>query len=120
MCYRDAYVQMKAKEKGIDQSTLHRGKQGELGDKGGKPKPDSAPRKFNAFKEMEKAKKGFLPALANIPDDVDIVGKRPEVKGRKAEQSNGKKRERDDDGEERDGKNARTEVSFRLYWLDSN
>ncbi|WWC92727.1 uncharacterized protein L201_007686 [Kwoniella dendrophila CBS 6074] len=97
---KDEYVKMKAKEKGIPDSEIH---------KGGKPdgKNRDAGRKFNAFKEMDKAKKGILPSLAKIGDDVAVVGVRPGFSNG-AEKSS-RKRDREDDGEERDGKEARKE-----------
>lgn len=95
---RDAYVKMKAKEKGIPEGDINRGGQS-------KSKPEG---KFNAFREMERAKHGQLPSLAKIPDGVAIVGSRPEVKNLKAGE-NKKKRSREDDDEEREGKEARTD-----------
>lgn len=95
--HRDAYVKMKAKEKGIPEGDINRGGQS-------KSRPEG---KFNAFREMEKAKHGQLPSLAKIPDGVAIVGSRPEVKNLKAGEN--KKRSREDDVEEREGKEARTD-----------
>ncbi|WRT69615.1 uncharacterized protein IL334_006604 [Kwoniella shivajii] len=97
---KDEYVKMKAKEKGIPDSEIFKGKHD-----GGKSR--DVGRKFNAFKEMDKAKKGIIPSLAKIGDDVAVVGIRPGfTKGAK----DGRKRERDDeDGDDRDGKVAKKE-----------
>ncbi|WWD20221.1 hypothetical protein CI109_104697 [Kwoniella shandongensis] len=97
---KDAYVTMKAKEKGIPEDEIHKGRQGSKSD-------GPVVKKFNAFREMEKAKKGQLPALAKIPDEVAIVGSRPQ--GQTGQRTNDRKRGREEDGEEREGKGARTE-----------
>ncbi|WVW87010.1 hypothetical protein I302_109066 [Kwoniella bestiolae CBS 10118] len=97
---KDEYVKMKAKEKGIPDSEIHRGGKTDA-------KQRDSGRKFNAFKEMDKAKKGISPSLAKIGDDVAVIGIRPGFS--KGGEKNPKKRERDEDGEERDSKESRTE-----------
>ena len=116
---------MKAKEKGIDQKTLHRGNtpgtesgRGTAGDRSG----NRPPPKFNAFREMEKLRQGGTPMLATIPDSVAVVGTplnppgrgQASDKGKSRDQGNtlekGKKRDREDGEGERPGKSAKTEV----------
>ncbi|KAL1406572.1 hypothetical protein Q8F55_008278 [Vanrija albida] len=80
---KDAYVTMKAKEKGIPSSEIQKGRGGQ-------------PRKFNAFRELEKLKHGKPVQLASIPDSMDVVGER--VSG--SRHGNDRKRPRED-GEER-------------------
>jgi lupus La protein len=98
---RGAYVEMKAKEKGIPQTEIQRG--------GGKDKSSA---KWNAFREMNKIKSGGAPALAKIPDGVKVVGA---PMGGQRERDNGKKRSRDDDDEEGASKRERVEVSIDCY-----
>jgi lupus La protein len=94
---KDAYVRMKAKEKGIDESEINKGGQGRKG-----------LNKFNAFREMAKMKHGQAPQLAKIPSGVDVVGKAVAVdSGRER----GVKRGRDD-GEEREARKPKVS-SFR-------
>lgn len=85
---KDAYVRMKAKEKGIDESEIQKGGSG-------KPRVGN---KFNAFREMAKANAGGSMQLAKIPATVDVVGT-PATNTR-----NSSKRHREDDGEERASK----------------
>jgi lupus La protein len=78
---KEDYVTMKAKEKGIPTQELRRGatpsteggKDG--GPSGGKFSRDSKNKKFNAFREMEKMKRGGVPDLAKISEGVAVVGK---------------------------------------------
>lgn len=91
---KDAYVKMKAKEKGIDESEINKGGQARKG-----------AGKFNAFREMARMKAGQAPALAKIPAEVDIVGKPVAFDG-------SKKRSREDDGDDKDGKKRRDELTF--------
>lgn len=94
--FRDAYVKMKAKEKGIPDSEVQRGKPAVGG-------------KWNAFREMNKIKSGGSPMLAKIPDGVKVVGTPGGIHQR--ERDNGRKRNRDDDGEE--GSSKREKVDAR-------
>ncbi|ORX37808.1 hypothetical protein BD324DRAFT_645356 [Kockovaella imperatae] len=99
---KDAYVQMKAKEKGIDMKSSKRG-------------PDrhqrSVPGKFNAFKEMAKIEAGELPDLAKIAPSTAVIGKPPAVRStqRDGRDSNKRSRDRDDDGEDKRAKWAKLE-----------
>ena len=63
--------------------------------------------KFNAFRELEKIKKGFQANLAPIPDTVAIVGKAVDVS------TDTLKRRRDDrdGGEDKPKKVQKTDVS---------
>lgn len=97
---RGAYVEMKAKEKGIPSGDIQRG--------GGGNKGSTA--KWNAFREMNKIKSGGAPALAKIPEGVKVVG--TPMGASQRERDNGKKRSRDDDGESGDAKRERVEVSL--------
>ena len=92
---RDAYVKMKAKEKGIPDSEVQRGK-------------PQAGGKWNAFREMNKIKSGGSPMLAKIPDGVKVVGTPGGIHQR--ERDNGRKRNRDDDGEEGSSKREKIDV----------
>lgn len=91
---------MKAKEKGIPDSEIH---------KGGKSGDSKFTGKWNAFKEMNKAKTGGHPMLARIPDDVKVVGKASGLHN----QRDSKKRQRDGEDDEEDGaaKKEKIEVS---------
>ena len=93
---RDAYVKMKAKEKGIPDSEIHKGKAGE-----------KSTGKWNAFKEMNKIKSGGHPMLAKIPDEVKVVGK---PTGLHQKDRDSRKRQRDDDDEEGGAKKEKIEV----------
>ena len=100
---RDAYVKMKAKEKGIDIKENRRG--GEKFEKN-----QFQDRKFNAFREMSKIKNGETPDLATIPTGTAVVGKPPIVNRNQPARDH--KRSRDDDGDDRgNAKWAKTEVS---------
>lgn len=92
---RDAYVKMKAKEKGIPDSEIHKGKSDKQN-----------PGKWNAFKEMNKIKTGGHPMLAKIPDEVKVIGKATSL-----HQKGERKRPRDDDEEEGGAKKEKIEVS---------
>jgi lupus La protein len=94
---RDAYVKMKAKEKGIPDSEVQRGK-------------PTAGGKWNAFREMNKIKSGGSPMLAKIPDGVKVVGTPGGIHQR--ERDNGRKRNRDDDGEEGSSKREKVDVRY--------
>jgi hypothetical protein len=99
---RDAYVKMKAKEKGIPDSEVQKG-----GNK-------SAGGKWNAFREMNKVKVGGTPMLAKIPDGVKIVGAPGGIhQGR--ERDSGKKRSRDDDEEGGNAKREKVDVSHTRH-----
>ncbi|WOO84147.1 La [Vanrija pseudolonga] len=98
---KDAYVTMKAKEKGIPSSEIQRGK-------GGQPK------KFNAFRELEKIKNGKPAQFANIPDTMEVVGERVTGSSR-GNDRNDKKRPRED-GEERAAKKERIEVPLTIEY----
>lgn len=88
---------MKAKEKGIPDSEIHKGRNSDSKYTG----------KWNAFKEMSKIKSGGSPMLARIPDGVKVVGKAPGF------QKDNRKRQRDDeDGEEGSAKKEKIEVSL--------
>ena len=109
--HRDAYVTMKAKAKGIDQKNVSRGPAsadhgtpapGDKGANGSKPPFDKAQR-FNAFKEMDKLRKGGQPHFAKIPDTVAVIGTPPSF-------DREKKRNREADDEERPAKIAKPEV----------
>jgi len=108
---RDAYVNMKAKEKGIDQKTLYRGTPStDTGTPGPSEKGFSATssgQKFNAFREMDKLRKGGVPQLARIPDSVAVVGK--PMSG----YDKSKKRDREEDEEDRPGKAAKPQVGLK-------
>jgi hypothetical protein len=97
---------MKAKEKGIPESEVQKG--------GSKPSQGG---KWNAFREMNKIKSGGSPMLAKIPDGVKVVGTPGGIHQR--ERDNGKKRSRDDDGEEGSAKRERVDVSLAsyVYWF---
>jgi hypothetical protein len=86
---------MKAKEKGIPDSEVQRGK-------------PTAGGKWNAFREMNKIKSGGSPMLAKIPDGVKVVGTPGGIPQR--ERDNGRKRNRDDDGEEGSSKREKVDV----------
>lgn len=67
--------------------------------------------KFNAFREMERMRKGFPVNLAPIPDTVAIVGKAMAVS------TDSLKRRRDDrdrDGDDKRQKVSRNEVSIAV------
>jgi lupus La protein len=104
---------MKAKEKGIPEKELRRSSEPkQKRENGPQGKFDKKDRKFNAFREMDKMKKGFAPDLAKIQDGVAVVGK-PVVT---AYEGLGK-RGREDDGE-KGKKVARTnDVSGRLFFF---
>lgn len=89
---------MKAKEKGIPDSEVQRSK------------PQTAG-KWNAFREMNKIKSGGSPMLAKIPDGVKVVGT---PGGIHRERDNGRKRNRDDDGEEGNAKREKIDVSLMI------
>jgi lupus La protein len=97
---KDAYVKMKAKEKGIAESEIFKGNQTRKGAAGGK---------FNAFREMDKMKKGQAPALAKIPAEVEVVGKAVAVEGR------GQKRDRED-GDNKPSKKQREEEPLTIEY----
>lgn len=91
---KDSYVKRKCKEKGIPEGEIHRSR------------PDrNAPRKFNAFREMNKIQEGRTGDLAKIPQDVEIVGKAPAVDG-------GSKRKREDGDDDRREKKERAPLTF--------
>lgn len=91
---------MKAKEKGIPDGEIHKGR----------PNDSKNPGKWNAFKEMGKMKAGGHPALAKIPDEVKVVGKPSAgLHGRDK-----RKRQHDDDDEEGAAKKDKVEVSVHL------
>lgn len=90
---------MKAKEKGIPDNEVQKGGNKSVGGK------------WNAFREMNKVKGGGTPMLAKIPDGVKIVGAPGGIhQGQGRERDNGKKRSRDDDGEEGSSKREKVEV----------
>lgn len=95
---KDAYVKMKAKEKGIPENEISRGKQDR-----------NKPTKFNAFREMERQKKGLNPSLAKIPNGVEIVGEAPSFEG--------KKRQREDDEEGGKGKQQKKNEPVTIEYL---
>jgi lupus La protein len=119
---------MKAKEKGIDERSLRRGKDAEptsttAEDGTSAPRPSQPnPKAFNAFREMDKLRKGGVPQLAKIPDTVAVVGK-PLNGFMGAKDSRDKKRKADDgDGDDdRDTKKEKKDVgvTFCHYqgWL---
>ena len=86
---------MKAKEKGIPDSEVQRGK-------------PTAGGKWNAFREMNKIKSGGSPMLAKIPDGVKVVGTPGGIHQR--ERDTGRKRTRDEDGEEGSSKREKVDV----------
>jgi hypothetical protein len=94
---------MKAKEKGIPESELHKGDSKPTA----KGKQESRGGKFNAFREMDKQRKGEKPQFAKIPETVAVVGTPVAVKS-----DNGRKRDREEDGEGRPAKEARPDVSL--------
>lgn len=95
---KDAYVKMKAKEKGIPESEISHGRQDR-----------NKPAKFNAFREMERAKKGLPPSLAKIPSGVEIVGEAPSMENRK--------RSREDDEEGGKGKQQKKNEPVTIEFL---
>ena len=113
---------MKAKEKGIDQKTLHRGSPStdrstpapsENGANSTSKFSQNSNKKFNAFREMDKLRKGGIPQLAKIPDTVAVIGKPLNFYDERS-----KKRERDDDERERPAKAVKPEVrEVILQWL---
>lgn len=101
---------MKAKEKGIDTRTLRRSATPSTdrstpapGDK--KPFAQAAGIRFNAFREMDKIRKGIPPALALIPDSVAVIGKPLHTFVDKS-----RKRGREESADERPAKAMKTEV----------
>lgn len=116
---REAYVSMKVKEKGIDQKSINRGTPstdrgtpapGENGVINGTRKrfQEKSGQKFNAFREMDKMRKGGTPLLAMIPDTVAVVGKPLNF----MTTDKGRKRERTEDGESKPAKAPKTQVSL--------
>lgn len=101
---REAYVEMKAKEHGVDPKEW-KNKSG--ANKFDRKKNDQG-KKWNAFNEMDKLKHGKLPDMAKIPEGVDIVGKPITSSGSQAE--NKKKRQREDEDEEKSAKQSKPNV----------
>lgn len=102
---------MKAKAKGIDQKSFNRGTPstdhgtpapGEGGVNGSRIPFDKTQR-FNAFKEMDKLRKGGQPHFAKIQDTVSVIGTPPSF-------DREKKRNREDNEGERPAKIAKPEV----------
>lgn len=111
LTYREAYVQMKMKEKGIEDTKIYR--EGEGGGGGGGHQKSGG--KWNAFRELEKQAKGHLPDFAKIPDTVEIVGTRPKISNAAHGKGGGKnkrEREEDDDEDEKATKAVKQEVSL--------
>lgn len=95
---------MKAKEKGIPESELYKRKDN---------KSDRHSSKFNAFREMDKIKKGMTPNLAQIKEGTAVVGTPKGVRS-DSKSGEGKKRGREEDGEEeKPAKSAKKEVRLR-------
>lgn len=91
---------MKAKEKGIADSEITKGRQSDSKyDKSGK---------FNAFREMAKLEKGQQPSLARIQDGVAVVGKPIE------QRHGGVKRERTEDGDDKRSVKPKIEVGLTV------
>jgi hypothetical protein len=107
---REAYVRMKAKEKGIDEKELIRGpKDGDdASSEKGSERSSSTNRNssdsrhgvkgFNAFREMDKLRKGGVPQLAKIDKGVAVVGAPLNGYGGGAH-GNDRKRKAEDEGE---------------------
>ncbi|EIW71598.1 hypothetical protein TREMEDRAFT_37957 [Tremella mesenterica DSM 1558] len=87
---KEAYTKMKAKEKGIPESEIHTNRKQGKSTGGGK---------FNAFRELEKMKKGESPNLAKIREGTAVVGS-PLVAGADGKGAKKRGREEDDQSEQ--------------------